>query len=144
MNAISGEYTSFKHIKTRKAVVLEIEVPEENFTQVIEVLGMPIGGQSKPVGVALLDTEAIKPKNNDVVKKAVMLCKDQRFWNYCDERLFDKSEDGAKGLLYTACDISSRSDLANNDVAIARFEYLLKDFEEWKLQQQYSDNLNRI
>ena len=53
---IKGEYTTFKHIKTRKAVVLEVEVPEEHFQDVIAKLGMPIGGESKPVAVCLLQS----------------------------------------------------------------------------------------
>lgn len=67
---VSGDYTTFKHVKTRKVVVLEIEVPEERFQEVISKLGMPIGGESKPVAVALLDTQiASKPDvvgNSDV------------------------------------------------------------------------------
>lgn len=55
MSAISGEFTHFRHIKTRKIVILEIETPEEQFQHIISILGMPIGGESKPVAVALLN-----------------------------------------------------------------------------------------
>ncbi len=57
---VAGEFSHFKHIKTRKVVVLEIEIPEELFQDAISKLGMPIGGESKPVAVALLDKAVIK------------------------------------------------------------------------------------
>lgn len=57
MTVVSGEYVTFKHLKTRKVVVLEIEIPEENFEDVVHKLGIPISGRSKPVAVALLNDD---------------------------------------------------------------------------------------
>lgn len=57
---IQGEYVTFKHLKTRKVVVLEIEIAEERFQEVIAILGMPIGGESKPVAVVLLDKDNLE------------------------------------------------------------------------------------
>lgn len=58
---IKAEFTHFKHLKTRKVVVLECEIPEELFQEAIMTLGMPIGGQSKPVAIALLDPDIGAP-----------------------------------------------------------------------------------
>lgn len=55
---ICGEFAHFRHIKTRKVVVLEIEISEELFQDAISKLGMPIGGESKRVAVALLEEES--------------------------------------------------------------------------------------
>ena len=112
MTAIRGEYVTFKHIKTRKVVVLEIETAEENFQNVINTLGMPVGGESKPVGIALLvpiaDDETVATsklskeelltyspplaahptqftvgdEGDKLRVRAVMLCKDEGFQEY--------------------------------------------------------------
>ncbi len=86
--AIIGEFTHFKHIKTRKVVVLEVEVPEELFQDVISKLGMPIGGESKPVAVSLLDKQVYntppvvgksdiqQTEGEKLRTRAVMLCGD--------------------------------------------------------------------
>jgi len=73
---IAGEYVTFKHVKTRKVVVLEVEVPEELFQDVITKLGMPIGGESKPVAVCLLNSKIINkeylPNGTDAAKELGM------------------------------------------------------------------------
>ncbi len=95
---VSGDYTTFKHVKTRKVVVLEIEISEEKFQEVISKLGMPIGGESKPVAVALLNPVTEESVNNaqsnsseipnssegeKLRVRAVMLCKDADFTYFC-------------------------------------------------------------
>ena len=107
---VEGEYITFKHVKTRKVVILEIEVAEELFQHVLNTLGMPIGGESKPVAVALLDkgspelgdsravnTSISSLSNNSMESannaqcnsegdklrvRAVMLCNDSNFQQY--------------------------------------------------------------
>lgn len=144
MTVIAGEYVTFKHVKTRKVVVLEVEVPEENFQNVIEVLGMPVGGESKPVAVALLDKSAInKPKPAEQTEgdrlrvRAVMLCQDRDFQRYCVECHPAASaafgvESATINHLYKVCNITSRSELKTNEEAQRLFRELLGRFSEWQ------------
>lgn len=159
---LSGDFSSFKHIKTRKVFVIEVEFPEEMGRQVLEVLGMPIGGESKPVAVALLDKSVVSKKENTqqiegekLRTRAVLLCKDEQFQYFTTSLLNDSSrraydylmtkpEDVAKEVLCTRCEISSRSELATNIDAQIRFKKLLADFDAWKVSQQYADNLSKL
>lgn len=154
---VAGEYVTFKHVKTRKVVVLEIEVPEEGFQEVITKLGMPVGGESKPVAVALLDKEALNqsdltPKEQTEGEKlrtrAVLLCKSGEFPAFVNHSLPSSvgtpSESECAWFIRNACGIGSRSVLTTNLEAQAKFKQLLEQFESWKLEQQYKDNLERI
>ena len=153
---VSGEYVTFKHVKTRKMVILEIEVPEERFQDVINILGMPIGGESKPVAVALLDKSIVtEPESNcdrvgeNIRTRAVLLCKDLSFqafssWNTIFSLKAGLADDEvAKNFIYRGCCINSRSELATNIDAQIRFKKLLADFDAWKVSRQYADNFNR-
>lgn len=157
---IKGEYVTFKHIKTRKMVVLEIEVPEENFQEVITKLGMPIGGESKHVAIALIDADDYD-ESNEVVKesltteqsegdklriRAVMLCKEREFQICCES--LDKSrivfnENHARDFICEYCNIKSRSELAHNPYAQMKFRTLEHKFKDWLYENQYTDNLSR-
>lgn len=160
MSAIDGEFTHFRHIKTRKVVILEIEIPEENFTHMMSVLGMPIGGQSKPVAIALLDNQIynkppvpvhpnIPQTEGDKLRvRAVMLAKDIQFQKCISSTAFNGvsysySEAGAVQFIYDQCKIESRSELSNSPEAQAKFKDLLTKYESWQLSQRYADNLNK-
>lgn len=163
-NIISAEFSHFRHIKTRKVVVLECEIAEELFQDAIAKLGMPIGGESKPVAIALLDKTAIKPETIDLRPKdqreqtegerlrtrAVLLCKDESFFTYAmllnGNGVYSKedAELWSKKLIYSYCGIGSRSELATNLAAQQRLKELLAKYDAWKLEQQYSDNLGRV
>lgn len=157
---ISGEYTSFKHIKTRKCVTLEIEIPEENFQDVIAKLGMPIGGESKPVAVCLLRNETDnkppvvaestpqeKSEGDKLRVRAIMLCKEKDFQRYCGEMFFcDEDEASAKMFLCHYSNIESRSELTFNKEAQDSFKKLDTLYKEWlkpSVDEQYADNLRR-
>lgn len=158
---IEAEFTHFRHIKTRKVVILEMEINEENFQEVISKLGMPIGGESKPVAVALLDTSiANKPPivdNSNIQQtegdklrtRAVMLCKSFAFQEYIRSlnlgawvRETDFNE-YSKILLCRLCNIKSRSELATNLEAQQKFKELDRKFKNWQFENNYADNLHR-
>ena len=161
---VAGEYVTFKHIKTRKMVVLEIEVPEEMFQDVISRLGMPIGGESKPVAVALLDktcripTKDVEQTEGEKLRvRAVMLCKEYSFYTYIGTipQYFHSInihttpkaewyEDRCADVIYDYCKISSRSELAINVDAQNKFREINHKYVAWLYENQYSDNLNRI
>lgn len=151
MSAIAGEYTSFKHVKTRKAVVLEIEIPEEAFQNAIAVLGMPVGGKSHPVAIALLDSEVMKEKTKrtfnelPLPQQAVLMCKDMRFWSYINSCGFHCSnEEQARGFLCEECKVSSRAQIVANSYASVVFGNMKEDFSAWKTENDYKDNLERV
>ena len=137
MTVIQGEYTSFKHVKTRKVVVLEVEVPEENFEEVIQTLGMPVGGTSKPVAVALLDESKIdkQPKeegNPKMVTRAVMLCEEGAFQKFAQDQGFGGSnKEAAKNMILHECEIQSRSELKTNIKAQNHFTNLVAGYNYW-------------
>ena len=145
---VSGEFVTFKHVKTRKAFIIEIEFPEEIGQQVLATLGMPIGGESKTVAVALLQDKVL-PDNNkktELMKpsqKAALLCKQRAFQEFCVAGTSEvPSEECAKQKLYSICEIKSRAelDLCNNPL----FDYFITNYEQRQLQERYSDNLSRI
>lgn len=149
---VQGEFCTFRHIKTRKAFVIEIEFPEEQGQEVLKVLGMPIGGESKPVAIALLNKEVLKVSNSTDLKtegeklrtRAVLLCKDKLFQEYAAILPEYASEYAAIMHLKNECDIESRSELAHNIEAQTKFKELLAKYDTWKLENQYKDNLGRI
>lgn len=155
---VQGSYTTFKHIKTRKVVVLEVEVAEEYFEEVISKLGMPIGGESKPVAVALLNQSNSTPlirANSPQLKqtesekfrtRAVMLCKERDFQIFCeslDKNMIVFNESHARDFICEYCNIKSRSELATNVKAQAKFKELLEKYKDWQFENNYADNLSR-
>ena len=154
---VRGEYVTYSHIKTRKTFSITIEFPEEEALYVLNVLGAPIGGKSKPVAVCLLDkTVTEKTVSNstplDTIEgerlrvRAVMLCKDDQFIDYVSDHDFrgnsySRHEGGAAQYIYDYCNIESRSELTANIDAQNRFKKLDQEFKDW---QRYGENLDRM
>lgn len=161
---IAGEFCTFRHIKTRKTFVIEIEFPEERGQEVLRVLGMPIGGESKPVAVALLDSsssngrtapfEGVNRGSNPreettegerLRTRAALLCKSLDFQIYCNEKYdVQSSEEGVKGLVRHYCNINSRSEIATNEAAQKKFQELDYQFKNWLFERQHKDNLSKF
>lgn len=166
---IAGEYVTFKHVKTRKVVVLEVEVPEELFQDVIAKLGMPIGGESKPVAVCLLNcdnknhnvTEEITPvvkesltteksEGDKLRERACILCKERHFQIFCeylDKDIIVANEDAARDFMLVYCKIKSRKELVTDTAAQLRFDNLIFNYMEWlkpSIDEQYPDNLSQF
>lgn len=145
---LSGEFCSFKHIKTRKQFVIEIEFPEEMGQEVLRILGMPIGGQSKPVAIALLSSQAHNhaPAAVDsnipqsLTQKAGILCNDPLYWQF--RRVLDADE--AKKALCRSCKVTSRKDISRGTFAGDRFLTELNDFSAWKRAYGHEATLTRF
>lgn len=159
MTAISGDYRTYKHIPSRSCVQIIIEVPEEAFPNVCEVLGYPITGESKHVGIALLnlpinsDSSVVKeslttqsenqPSINEKTEgeklriRAVMLVKDEEFQLFAYTDHSEAREDLAISCIYEWCGIKSRSELTTNETAQQLFKELLQKFKEWQYENQY-------
>lgn len=54
MSAIDAEFVSYKHIPTRKAFQITLEVAEERTREVFDKLGFPNSSVSIRVGIARL------------------------------------------------------------------------------------------
>lgn len=156
---ILGEYVTFKHVKTRKVVVLEVEVPEEYFQDVITKLGMPIGGESKPVAVALLNDPTVKEnltvaptiektEGERIRERACILCKEEKFHEYVESTgfLYAGINEVCVQYIYMQCNIASRSDLTRDKTAQALFKRLDARYKAWlnPVDEQYTDNIKRM
>lgn len=62
-DALAATYITYRHMKTAGTYKIELEIPRENFRQMLEVLGDPPGpGETKWVAVTGLDqTKFEKP-----------------------------------------------------------------------------------
>ncbi len=167
MSAIRADYRTTKHVPSRKCYQLVMEVPEEDFPSVCQVLGYPRTGENTYVGIALLDKSVIrengtteqrvnnaqsnspeKPDSSESDKlrvRAVMLAKENDFQQFLKDVYFSApSEIAARNTMCNICHIESRSELATNEAAQARFAELLVRFHSWKIEQQYPDNIWRM
>ena len=70
------------------------------------------------------------------VTRAVMLCKDDKFWQYLveiGERGTDKNaEEAARGFLCRRLGITSRSEIKGNHSARERLEGLIQQYRKWR------------
>lgn len=165
MSAIQSDYRTFKHIPSRKCYQLIMEVPEEEFANVCNVLGYPRTGENTFVGIALLNHTDIHtpstPKNTQeqtegerLRTRAIMLCKDDDFTEFCNnlwtipynlrEKNIEQREKIAANWIYKSCNIKSRSELATNTEAQEKFKQLLDKYKTWQIENQYKDHLDRI
>lgn len=159
MSAIQADYRTNKHIPSRKCYQLILEVPEEDFPNVCNVLGYPKTGENVYVGMALLNCT---PKNNDMVvtysegdklrMRAVMLSKDPQFHKFIGSLIpipehedirYMRDESGAIRCIYEQCNIKSRAELYSNIEAQTKFRELDQKYKTWQLEQTYADNLSR-
>ena len=147
MTAIKGTYSGLKQIKTRKVWVLEIEVPEEAAHTVTDLLGFPSHAKEKWVAVAKLNQAVIEERREpymELVKKAVMLCKNAYFQEFLSQvHGAEQNESSAILTLYKLCGIKSRSELKCNAEAKKEFDNLMDYYQQWKVNQEYEDNLAR-
>ncbi len=129
--AFAGTYSDLKLVKSRSVAQVIVELPIEHAERFIAAFGMPIPGLEKPVALALLNLPTAQPAvpeqrepsagvEDGMRVRSVMLCKDKAFQAYCKA----DNEAEAREYLLTYCEIDSRSELAWNHAARARFETL--------------------
>ena len=157
MSAIQSDYRTFKHIPSRKCYQLIMEIPEEEFANVCQVLGYPRTGENTYVGIALLGNSIVtKPEINcdksegeKLRTRAIMLCKDENFQLFVShaistkELTIDASLMNSIAYLKHWCGIQSRSELTTNINAQNKFKELLEQYKSWQYENLYAENLNR-
>lgn len=154
--AVTGYYHDYLSPLPDGAMQLERDLRE-----VITKLGMPIGGESKPVAIALLVKsylirmiKADKTEGEKLRIQAVMLCKDDGFQRFCldsydyvlmNQHNNEPSFEGAcTFVIYRECGIGSRSELATNIEAQNKFKQMLVKYKQWRIERDYKDNLERV
>ena len=96
------------------------EIPEE-------LLRDFVGARYACALVRIQDDESPTEYNNRV-KKAGMLCRDDRFHDFLEVN----SEDEAAAELCKRCGIASRTELHGNPQAKIIFDDLVKEYESWR------------
>lgn len=99
-------------------------------------------------GMALVKMEEVEEQKPPLSTRAVMMCKDEQFQEFCQEISMVKGcdkfgEDETKNIICNYCLISSRSKLNTDHEAADKFLSLCNRFDQWKLEKRYSDNLSQ-
>lgn len=163
MPAIQADYKSMRHIPSRKCYQLLLEVAEEEFPNVCQILGYPKTGENTYVGIALLNAGQTKncrslqkvqkppidkSEGEKLRTRAIMLCKEKGFQEFINTKMPSNigipSESECAWYIKKWCDIKSRSELATNFVAQYKFKKLIEEYKTWQFENNYADNLDRI
>jgi hypothetical protein len=96
--------------------------------------GKRAGQRFAVVFVQIGEDERPVPQQRNVSQQAAVLCKDELFWRYADERSFDSivSEHAARVYLCGLLGIKSRSELDTDRAKAAAFKELQAGFEDYK------------
>jgi hypothetical protein len=99
-----------------------------------ELLRDFVGSRYACVMVRIKDDETATPYSNRVMTAGI-LCRTPKFHEFLSETYsFAKVDEPiAAQLLCDLCGIESRSELNGNKEAMERFDDLLKEFEDWKM-----------
>lgn len=96
------------------------------------------GARGSPVVVARLTNEAAqeasqdKPKGGDLARLAAMWCRMPAFQNWVYDGEAVPTEDNARSYILDVCDIKSRAELDNDELAAEAFHRRIRlPFREW-------------
>ena len=140
--AFSGSYCDMKFIKSRSVAQIVVEIPIEQAAAFIAAFGVPEPSKECPVAIARLDlsktpTAPEKPKRafNElpIAQRAALLCDREAFRTFMNQQMLCNvicAEDAASSLR-GKLGIKSRSELATNQMAAARFRNIENEFELW-------------
>ena len=143
--AIRATYSDWRTYTSRKVLRLFFEVPIEQQEDVLRYLGPPPTDKTVWVGIALLNEESRAEKSpvDPMVREAGMLCKDARFRRFIYETANIEQhghlqcesgvvlEESAASYVRDYCGITSRTELATNADARAKWLELKRDYNIW-------------
>lgn len=143
--AISGEFSTFKHVPTRKVYQLIIEIPSEAAEAMFATLGTPGGSEQITVGIARVDLRAKPPVAKPEPAKerrpfselpysqqSAMRCNEPGFLDFIAKVHPDwLGADNAAQAVRDHCGVRSRADLDTHPEAAARWLKLDADFFAW-------------
>ncbi len=89
-----------------------------------------------------------KTEGENLRTRAVLLCREKKFQEFCAFYVggtIAVNEKDATGVLYCACRIQSRGELATNIAAQSLFKELDRKYLQWlnPIDELYADNLSR-
>ena len=137
---ISASLVDVRNIAVHKSVRLEIHVPAEQAGLVLQAFGWPTAADPVPVAIARLDlsnaaserpSEPEKPRafaDLPVPQQAALRCNDPNFQRFLETEC---AEHAAVKLRYR-CGVASRSELATNADARAKWIELDDEFFRWQ------------
>ena len=140
---IRADYADQKRVLTRKVLQIILEVPIEDHERVNKIIGLPsVPGESKWVGLALLDPEVVekteakpsrqkeiyqsKTEGEKAVARAGIICGEREFQKWFAPH---RGEQGTIDKLKAECGIITRAQLATLPNA---FEIFLRIEQEYR------------
>lgn len=154
MTAFQATYSDFKLIRTRKVVQIVLEVPVEQSSAVLEILGgMPNPAAEKWVGVAPLQPDAAQPRQEtkprpdgakrdwrDIppAQRAGIRIGQTLFAAFLKEERPDDWHEApdADDCLKLICGVDSKRELATNHKALTMFNLLDSAFQAWEAKER--------
>lgn len=164
---IQGNYSDLKFVRTRKVVQVVIEIPIEHAADFVQKFGAPDPSAETWVAVARLDPDqaqqtaepaAAPPATPEreprkfadlpLPQQAALMCDRadfqefmEEFWSIQVHQLGEMEADDTADAVRMFCGITSRAELATNELAARWWKELLVKFESWRTQQRYGDML---
>jgi hypothetical protein len=138
--AIRGCYSDLKLIKGRKVAQIHIEIPIEQAEQFVAAFGIPNAAEETWVALARLDlvndngkpNDNWKPDEINVAQHCALVCQKPTFWEYLQSRsIHCEGEQDAATYVRRWCEINTRADLATNEKARGRWEWLESHYDDW-------------
>jgi len=135
VNALGFECVKVALKQDRTGFVLTLSIHPDEIPE--ELVRDFVGARYMCALARLNDDETAKNYNN-VVKEAVLLCKDTRFHDWLwHESVITRDdhpetyENLATQFIYGICEITSRTELNGNAAARDRFREMVKEYVEW-------------
>ncbi|HCT52365.1 MAG TPA: hypothetical protein DF712_07885 [Balneola sp.] len=132
---ITGTYSDFKIIKTRKVAQMVVEFPIEQGDQFISKFGLPKPHEEKWVAVAWVRSEAVETtgRASKAIQQAGILCKDVSFGVWLNETkgmgLNPKQETEIQDAVRAILGVSSRADMRTNEQALQTWEKMYSEYQ---------------
>jgi hypothetical protein len=135
MTAMQFEGVKVALKQDRTGFVLTINIHPDEIPS--ELMRDFVGSRYGVAMVRINDDETPVQYNNRV-KKSGILCRDREFQFWVKEtgHSADITEEDAVAYIYTACGISSRSELNGNVEAQNIFDKLVSEYEHWKTDSE--------
>ena len=152
--AISALFSDLKFIKTRSVCQIILETPIEAGPEIVAAFGTPLPGSEIPVAIARLhggaadkpssteptseQSAAPSPRTIDDMpypQQAALLCRQEPFQAWLERRyptigaIGDTVEQYAASTVRIICDVSSRSELADNSIAAGKWRQLYSAYK---------------
>lgn len=147
--AIRATFADWRTVKGRKQLQLIFEVPMEQQSEVLGMLGAPMPDNPMWVGIAKLNVENIKPhqerRRYESLRSAMQAgirCNEPAFWRFLNDEICDfhaaDSEEDAAGVVRGYCGVSSRSALNLDPKAAAKWQELDARYMLWLRAPQHA------